>query len=271
MNTAKSSSPDGSRGNESPAEVLVSVRNAEEARLLLASDVTEIVDLKEPLLGSLGCPGFSVAKEFSEQIEIFRNSRLAQLDAGALVTSIALGEVWECPVWPGASADEAREVLKRFDFAKFGLSKKGNCEHGNWVDRWKAAFDQVPENVSRVAVAYADWERADSPPPTEVVKSAAEVTASVLLVDTFDKGTGLVDLMSTSEIASLVEVGREAGLKVALAGSLTIEQAISLRMTCDIVAVRGAICGQDRKSAIDPERLLEFRTAMSQSGPDSSA
>lgn len=228
---------------------------------MLSACHVDIVDLKEPLHGPLGCPDFSVAREFSQCFESAKDGT---------AFSIALGEVANCPLWPEVSAEAAAEVLSRFDFAKFGLSGLGNGGH-SWVGRWKEAFARVPESVARVAVAYADWEKAAAPSPLQVVNCAAEVNASVLLVDTFEKRCGLLDLFSMQQIGELVAAARASGLRVALAGSLSAQQAAQLKVACDFVGVRGAICSTDRTSTIDPKRLLELVNGVSHFGHGSPA
>ena len=54
--------------------------------------------------------------------------------------------------------------------------------------------------------------------------------------------------------------GHEAGLRVALAGSLKLEHArLLLELKPDIIGVRGAVCeGKDRKTRISPEKTRQF-------------
>lgn len=81
------------------------------------------------------------------------------------------------------------------------------------------------------------------------------------MVDTAIKdGQNLFDNMSFDELRRFVDQAREAGLMVALAGSLTWEHSERLfELNPTLSGVRGAVCvGRDRKTAISPERARQF-------------
>jgi uncharacterized protein (UPF0264 family) len=105
-----------------------------------------------------------------------------------------------------------------------------------------------------VATAYADCERAESPSPEEVLAFACSHGCAGLLFDTWCKdGTTLLDWLAPTEIDHICRTCRQAGVRVALAGSLGAAQILRLR-TCrpDWFAVRGAACtGGRREQAID--------------------
>lgn len=241
-----------------PTRLLVSVRSAEESSVVLANREVSVIDLKEPKFGSLGPPQFDVATEFSQRLDASHGRELLY------GTSIALGEAVDGAPWPQESAADAKSLLSRFDFAKFGLS--GLAGDDDWVRSWRQAFSVVPESVTRVAVAYADWIIAGSPAPEEVLRAAPNVGAKILLIDTFDKTAGsLLDHLSRQQIESLTAKARESDLKIALAGSLSIRQADELFGMAHFLAVRGAVCGQGRDSQIDPSRLRQLTDAMARS------
>jgi uncharacterized protein (UPF0264 family) len=108
-----------------------------------------------------------------------------------------------------------------------------------------------------VAVAYADWQRADSPPPEQVLDHAC----AGLLLDTWCKdGTTLLDWLDPARIEHICRSCRQAGVRIALAGALTASEIRRLsRCRPDWFAVRGAACsGGRREEAIDTDlvRLL---------------
>jgi uncharacterized protein (UPF0264 family) len=107
-------------------------------------------------------------------------------------------------------------------------------------------------------VAYADWQRADAPPPQEVCDFAHTRHWGAFLIDTWGKdGTTLLDWLSPDQLAGLRERCRAAGLPIALAGSLGPEQLRLLRpLRPDWFAVRGAACRHGRRtSPIDAGRV----------------
>ncbi len=110
-----------------------------------------------------------------------------------------------------------------------------------------------------MAVAYADWQRADAPPAEAVAAFAGRRPGGVLLLDTWEKGTGrtLLDWLGVPDLARLCGRYRAAGVRVALAGSLGPAQVRQLLpLLPDWIAVRGAACaGDDRGRAVCADRV----------------
>jgi len=109
-----------------------------------------------------------------------------------------------------------------------------------------------------VLVAYADWQWAGAPPVAEVVAFALKRRGGVLLLDTFQKApsreTGtvptLLDLLSRQQITALCGACRDAGVLVALAGSLRAAEIETLKAARpNWFAVRGAVCDEGRREA----------------------
>ena len=224
--------------------LLVSVRSLEEAIIAAEANYVSIIDLKEPSNGSLGCVSIDTARDIANALP------------GDIIKSIAIGELIDWPVWPSANPESSADVLSRFDFVKVGLS--GMATIPDWVDRWKTCFEDLPCHVQRVAVAYADFELADSPPIEAIIASAMEVGCSVLLIDTFCKQQGgLLDHFPIDRLSVIIELARKQNLKVVLAGSLTTDSiAIVQPLNPDFVAVRGAVCRDDRTSMIDRAKVI---------------
>jgi uncharacterized protein (UPF0264 family) len=113
-----------------------------------------------------------------------------------------------------------------------------------------------------VTVAYADWRTAGAPSVEEVVAFVRRRPGGVLLLDTFEKGAGrtLLDWVHVEQAARLCRSCREAGIRVALAGSLGPEEIRRLLPARpDWFAVRGAACrGRDRGQAVDAGRVREL-------------
>lgn len=226
--------------------LLVSVRSAEEATIAVNSKCVSIIDLKEPANGSLGCVSIETANEVLEVLPV------------GILKSIALGEVVDWPVWANTNPGSLRELLCQFDFVKIGLSDLAGDP--DWVRRWRSCLEEIPDNVQRVAVAYADSDRANSPSIEAIIESANNVGCSVLLVDTFCKQYGgLLDLYSRDRLSDIVFGAGEKGLEIVLAGSLDVA-GIELTITIepDFVAVRGAVCCEGRTSKIDATKIQQL-------------
>jgi uncharacterized protein (UPF0264 family) len=226
-------------------QLLVSVRAAAEAEAALAGGAA-LIDVKEPAHGALG------------RAEDHTIAAVARVVAGRAPVSAALGELLDNfgEELPAAMADLA--------FVKWGLAGWGGRWHGDWwwdlaeeADRLTALFPFC----RAVAVAYADWRRASAPRPEQVCAFAAWQPAGAFLLDTWGKdGSSLLDWMSPAEVTSLCQRCREAGVRVALAGSLGPEEIRALKPARpDWFAVRGAVCmGRDRTAAVEEDKVRQL-------------
>jgi uncharacterized protein (UPF0264 family) len=221
--------------------LLVSVRSAQEAAIALEGGA-DLIDVKEPLRGSLGAAEPQVWAEVLKVVD------------GGVPVSAALGEL---------SVGFHPQVLERaagLDYAKLGLS---HCQSvGDWPARWLEAMSDLPPGVRPVAVAYADWRTAGSPPAEEILPIAARIGAPYLLVDTFSKsGGGLLDHLSLAEVEALGRSAKEHGMRLVLAGSLDESAMRRLApLAAAYFAVRGAACEGERTQAIALSRVKRLAT-----------
>jgi (5-formylfuran-3-yl)methyl phosphate synthase len=222
---------------QTKAGLLVSVRNVTEAGAALEGGA-ELIDIKEPRGGPLGRAPDEVIAE------------VLNLVAGRRPVSAALGELEDL---------SAKQLPAGLAFVKCGLANQGSSK------RWQRRLLAMRERVSRqpkppvvVAVAYADWKNAAAPPWQEVAKFALREPGGVLLLDTFDKKwrTGgkhrrpatLLDWLTQDEIRHLCSQCHDAGVRIALAGSLRMQHILTLldaRPTW--FAVRGAVCEANKR------------------------
>ena len=229
--------------------LLVSVRNAQEARDACAGGAT-LIDVKEPNNGSLGAANPRIWKEVRASVPT------------SLPTSVALGELLD-----GAAAllhgngGDALSALADFQFAKVGLA---GCQGSDWVSPWRELLRPLPDHIKRVAVAYADYSFAKSPPPAVIIDEARSCGCHAVLVDTFHKNEGNVFAhLRQPELLELARDVRASGMKLVIAGSITLnelEQACQLQP--DFVAVRGAVCRGSREKGVDPGRVRAFASAL---------
>jgi uncharacterized protein (UPF0264 family) len=231
--------------------LLVSVRSLAEASTCIHNGA-DIVDIKEPGRGSLGMsslqtisaiarevpPRFPVSAALGEWTDWRREGRFPTVPEGLAYLKIGLAGARQVEGW-------------REDFGRF-------C-------REVCARAQIYSEPSWVAVAYADWERARAPRPSEVLDFACANGFPVLLLDTWKKdGASLFDCMEPERVQELLLSARIRGLDVGLAGSLRlreIEMVISLAP--DVLAVRSAAChGGNREAAIDAGAVREVARAI---------
>jgi uncharacterized protein (UPF0264 family) len=223
--------------------LLVSVRSGEEAMDALAGGAA-IIDVKEPQRGALGCADAGVLRQ------------VAHCVGHRALLSGALGELANPPP-PSTLA-----VLHRFRFAKIGLA--GAALDRQWPARWKELAARLPARIELVAVAYADWESCEAPPPEDVLSNAARIGCRALLIDTHGKnGRSTLDWMRPEELQSLFARARSQRMTTVLAGSLglsDLSQIITLRP--DYLGVRGAVCQSGREGRLQSQRVAQLVQAL---------
>jgi uncharacterized protein (UPF0264 family) len=236
-------------------KLLVSVRNAAEARLALEAGV-DLIDIKEPSAGPLGGASLDVMEEILHLIGRRRR------------TSIACGELLD------SAFEVARRLSKHFsgdresgvgpDFVKVGLA---GCRSVNgWRDELAQFMQLLPLRSASVAVIYADWREANAPPPAEIVGFSRTSACAAVLIDTFDKcGPGLLRLWSTAQVQAMIDQVQRLQMPIVVAGQLTLDDAMLLAaLHPDYVGVRGAVCRRDRTGDIDQELLIQWRSMLVQ-------
>jgi uncharacterized protein (UPF0264 family) len=217
--------------------LLVSVRSAAEVEPALGGGA-RLIDIKEPVRGALGKAADETIGTIVEQV------------AGRCPTSAALGELLEGNDPPEGVA---------LDHVKWGLAGCG--DDPDWPGKWRAAVARLQQTIPGcrpVAVAYADWQRARAPSPEVIVTFARLSRCGAFLLDTWQKdGTTLLDWLSADAVARLCRDCRQAGIPVALAGSLGPEEIRTLRGVGPAwFAVRGSVChGRQRDAGIDPDAV----------------
>ena len=212
--------------------LLVSVRSDEEATEAIAGGAT-IIDVKEPLHGSLGCASPDVIAKIAGVVGQDRPWTMAcgeLRDGGSFILEHLRRTLARLP----ASAVPPAAV-------KIGLAGMAGAD---WRRDVQTLFSELPLGPERVIVAYADWASAMAPTPEEVIQAAVSNGCATLLIDTADKSArGLLSLAPAGQVGGWLSLARREGLQVALAGRITIDEidaAVALRP--DVVALRSAVC-----------------------------
>jgi (5-formylfuran-3-yl)methyl phosphate synthase len=223
--------------------LLVSVADVAEARVAVEAGV-DIVDVKNPAEGSLGAPAPGVIERVREIVPRERP------------VSAAIGDL---PGLPGTAALAALGAARSgAAYVKVGLWGTSTADEAVAVLR--AAREAVDGVAAVIAGAYADAERVPSGPlpPAAVVAAARRAAVGGCLFDTAVKdGRGLFEWLDPEELAALVAEGHAAGLEMALAGALRVEDLSLVQATgADIAGVRAAACRDGRRTApLDAERI----------------
>jgi uncharacterized protein (UPF0264 family) len=228
--------------------LLVSVRNAEEARSAVAGGA-EIIDAKEPSLGALGPVELGVLREIVQAVN------------GMRPVSAALGDSGDARLLATAAraAAEAGAMFVKVGFADV-----------REMDAVRARLARVMEGAllpsspcAVVAVAYADWDEVGGAAPSTVLAAAAAEGAMGVLIDTVRKdGAGLFRCLGRAALGSLVREARARSLLVALAGRITVEDlAFAYEAGAEIVGVRGAACEEGRRGRVRESRVRELVAA----------
>ncbi len=229
-------------------QVLFSPVSVEEARTVIDAGC-DVVDIKNPAEGSLGAQGPWVVQNILSELK----------DTGAAF-SATLGDL---PFKPGTAGLAARGAAScGLDYVKAGLYGITNCEEALALTQAVVKGVRTVNTTTKVvASGYADFRRFGGVPYQDLVAGARDGGADVVMLDTAIKdGQGLFDAMPLEEIREFTNLGRAAGMIVALAGSIQEEH---LEILCeikpDIIGVRGALCGNsDRSGRIEPQRAQEF-------------
>lgn len=217
--------------------LLVSVRSLEEAEQVVG--FVDVLDIKEPNAGSLGAASSKVINE------------IVRWHGERVPVSAAMGELLEL-------RDDWWRALPSLRFAKFGLANCASLD--DWPDRWKKAAKQLPAATQVVAVYYADQQVARCPNFEQILEQAVELQCPYLLIDTYSKSDRrLWDWLPVDALHRLQDRAQQSGLKLAVAGQLNALDAPTLQqLQPAVVAVRSAVCRQDRQSSVCREQLLSF-------------
>jgi hypothetical protein len=135
-------------------------------------------------------------------------------------------------------------ALPELQVLKLGLA---GCRHElywpeHWAHRQKTILDWGKQMA---AVIYADERPAAAPPAQDVLALAR------------------VEVVSNSDLASLLTEAQQAGMRTVVAGSLaSIDLPHLADLPINVLAVRGAVCELDRTGRLSSDRVGRFREAI---------
>ena len=189
----------------------------------------DIIDVKNPVEGSLGAPLPILIRKVRESVP------------KTIPISAALGDV---PKLPGTIAQAALgAAIAGANYVKIGLMGPRNA--GDAVNVVKAVVNTLSEfnpSVITVAALYADYRRAGTLNPAELPGIAEEAHAGFAMIDTAIKDDrNILEFMNQSELNEFIHNCHERKIKTALAGSLTYDVFEEVaRLEPDVIGVRKA-------------------------------
>lgn len=237
-------------------QLLVSVSDVAEARAALAGGA-DVIDAKDPAAGALGAVSLPVLREI----------RAAVGDARPVTA--ALGDAGDA----GTVAADARAFAEAgAAFVKVGFAGVTDTARATALGA-AAVRGAAAGGAATVLVAYADAERVAGLPPDALLAVAAAAGARGVLLDTADKhGPGLLGCLTPDALAAWVRDAQTAGLFVALAGKLSLDDVARVgAYSPDLVGVRGAACDGGRTGRVVSGRVRALRQACAHARPQGSA
>lgn len=219
------------------AQVLISVRNIEEAKIALKAGV-DLIDLKDPDKSAMGMLDLSLVSQIQKALPL------------DFSLSMACGELCDTPSLP--------EFFPRgISFYKFGLSY---CKSsGPWVENLLVLKDKVRRlnnSAFIVPVIYGDYFNAKSLNPLMLLELLSDHSFHAIMIDTWLKdGSSVLDWLTIDELLKVQNKCKAKNIKFALAGSLNLPRTIRLfqeGINPAWFGYRGAACiGESRNQAID--------------------
>lgn len=229
--------------------LLVSVRSAAEAEAALEGGA-DLIDVKEPSRGSLGRADNEVIEE------------VIRVVAGRRPVSAAMGDWGLDDV---LSPELSRYSEKDLAFQKWGFQgwrQVSGTTPYSWSDAgWDLFLDDLQTGIA--LVAYADHYRAAALQPDAVwgLARRAYCRGRAFVLDTFLKdGSTLLDWMPRRQITLLTKLCHQAGVRIALAGSLGPKEITALaHVKPDWFAVRGAACRGGREGTVEADNVRKLK------------
>ncbi len=213
--------------------LLVSVTSPEEALAALDAGAG-VIDAKDPTRGALGALSADTVAAIVAAV------------AGRAPISAAAGDAPDAAIVEALAAAGADTVKVPVGRGEEGAKRL-------------VVFGALATKVKLVAVFAADRD-----PDLDLVPVAATAGFSGVMLDTVDKGAGLLDALDLADMAHFVAAARRAKLTAGLAGSLKVVDVGALvPMQPDLLGFRGGVCVQgDRTKPLDPARIRAVAAAL---------
>ena len=204
--------------------MLASVNSLDEAKIVLAAKV-DIIDLKEPAMGSLGALDLRLVSQIVESIN------------GQCPISATIGDL---PMQPELIFNAVKEMAETgVNYIKIGFFQSENEE--KVIEK----LAELSSEVNLIAVLFADTIL-----NFDIVEKLKVAGFKGVMLDTFDKSKGpLTRIITTIEIERFVNHVKSSHLICGLAGSLKFEDIpVLMPYQPDYLGFRGALCVQHERT-----------------------
>jgi len=228
-------------------QLLISVTSVKEAQIALQCGA-DIIDLKDPAQGALGALPLQVITEVVTFIH-------AKDQSERRVISATVGDL---PMHPQLLREQVLALSQtKVDIVKIGFFRGQNDEFIDYQPCLDALSPIARGGTMLVAVLFVEHEY-----PGSLISAIKNAGFYGVMLDTTNKnGATFLDYFSADEMKEVAMSVQAEGLLFGLAGSLNLQHvAITREIAPDYIGFRGGACMNDqRKSALDPERIKAIR------------
>jgi uncharacterized protein (UPF0264 family) len=222
-------------------KILISIKDAAEAKEVAAAGGVDIVDVKNPEEGTLGANHPWVIEEVKA---LFSRRTLIAASIGDLDFK------------PGSASLAAYGAASlEVDYITASMFKvKTKEEVRVMTEKLLRTLEEFDTGL--IVAGYADFHRCGSISPFEFLQSVEG--AEYIMIDTAIKdGKSLLDFVALDELTEFKEKAHDLGVKLILAGSIRYPQLHKVKKVgADVLGFRGIVCenGTVKKSLV--ERLV---------------
>lgn len=236
-------------------KLLISPFNVEEAKIVIKSSVVDIIDVKNPLEGSLGANFPNVIAEIAG---------LVKNNGNGLQISATIGDLGNFPGTASLAALGAATL--GLDYIKVGIKIQEKESAAYLMKKVTRAIKDFDQDIQVVAATYADFERFGAIDPLILPEIVVQSGADVAMIDTGIKdGKTLFDFLNKEKLGKFVSDSKQNGIRTALAGSINVEHVTPLKeIGPDIIGVRGAVCEKNDRlhGSVEIDKILAFKNQM---------
>ncbi|NHI92559.1 MAG: hypothetical protein EAX96_08645 [Candidatus Lokiarchaeota archaeon] len=241
-------------------KLLISPFNVEEAKIVINSQVVDIIDVKNPLEGSLGANFPDVIKEIIRLVRSNNNN-----NDNSLKISATIGDLRNFPGTASLAALGAATL--GLNYIKIGIKINDEQSARYLLKKVTQTVKDYNSTIKVVGATYADYKRFDALNPLKLPNIVTDSGADVAMIDTGIKtdGKSLFDFLDHDKLVNFLTNCRQNGILTALAGSLNVNHINKLKtLNPDIIGIRGAVCEKNDRlnGTMKRKKILEFKNLM---------
>ncbi len=221
--------------------ILISIKDAKEAKELAQAKGVDIIDIKNPLEGTLGANYPWVIEDIKPHLP------------NNAVTAASIGDLDFKPGSASLAAHGAATLNVNYITASmYRFSSKMEIEI-----TIKSLLKTLEEfSTGLIVAAYADYERCGSPDPLNVLSASGN--ADYFMLDTAIKdGKNILNFLKPVKLIKFKEQAHRQGIKLIIAGSIRYPQLEEIKkIKADVIGFRGIVCQEGEVKAQLVEKLV---------------